>query len=46
MSNRLEWIDQEIAQLKEAGLLNRIRKIGSAQGAWLVVDGKGRGASR
>jgi glycine C-acetyltransferase len=40
MSNRLEWIDQEIAQLKEAGLLNRIRTIGSAQGAWLVVDGK------
>jgi len=26
--------------LKEQGLYNRIRTIGSAQGAWLVVDGK------
>lgn len=40
MSTRLDWIDQEISQLKEAGLLTRIRTIGSAQGAWLVVDGK------
>lgn len=40
MSNRLDWIDQEISRLKEEGLLTRIRTIGSAQGAWLVVDGK------
>ena len=40
MSHRMDWINQEIAGLKEAGLYNRIRTIGSAQGAWLVVDGK------
>ena len=25
MSNRLDWINQELAALKEAGLYNRIR---------------------
>lgn len=40
MSNRLEWIQQEIDGLKEAGLYNRIRTLSSPQGAWLVVDGK------
>ena len=40
MSHRMDWINEEIAGLKEAGLYNRIRTIGSAQGAWLVVDGK------
>ncbi|HWQ46092.1 MAG TPA: glycine C-acetyltransferase [Longilinea sp.] len=40
MSNRLNWIEEEIGQLKEAGLYNRIRTISSAQGAWLTVDGK------
>ena len=40
MSNRLDWINQELAALKEAGLYNRIRTIESPQGAWLVVDGK------
>ncbi len=40
MSHRMDWIQEEIAGLKEAGLYNRIRTIGSAQGAWLVVDGK------
>jgi glycine C-acetyltransferase len=40
MSNRLNWIEQEVSQLKEAGLYNRIRTISSAQGAWLTVDGK------
>ena len=37
---KLDWITQEIDGLKEQGLYNRIRTIGSAQGAWLVVDGK------
>lgn len=37
---RLDWIQQEIDALKEAGLYNRIRTISSPQGAWLVVDGK------
>jgi len=40
MTTRLDWIQQEIDGLKEAGLLNRIRTISSPQGAWLVVDGK------
>jgi glycine C-acetyltransferase len=40
MSTKLEWIQQELTSLKEAGLYNRIRTLASAQGAWLVVDGK------
>jgi len=40
MSNPLQWIEDEINNLKEAGLYNRIRTLGSPQGAWLVVDGK------
>jgi glycine C-acetyltransferase len=40
MSERLEWIQQELNGLKEAGLYNRIRTLGSPQGAWLTVDGK------
>jgi len=31
---------QELDGLKAQGLYNRIRTIGSPQGAWLVVDGK------
>jgi glycine C-acetyltransferase len=38
--SKLDWLNQEIEGLKEQGLYNRIRTIGSAQGAWLVVDGK------
>jgi glycine C-acetyltransferase len=38
--SKLDWLNQEIAGLKEQGLYNRIRTIGSAQGAWLTVDGK------
>jgi glycine C-acetyltransferase len=37
---KTDWIAQEIDGLKSQGLYNRIRTIGSAQGAWLVVDGK------
>ncbi|HAD07818.1 MAG TPA: 8-amino-7-oxononanoate synthase [Anaerolineaceae bacterium] len=40
MTERLAWIQQEIEGLKESGLYNRIRTIGSPQGAWLIVDGK------
>jgi len=39
MSNRLDWIQQELDAIKQAGLYNRIRTIGSPQGAWLIVDG-------
>jgi len=40
MTNRITWINEEITNLKTAGLYNRIRTIDSPQGAWLVVDGK------
>lgn len=39
MSTKLEWISDELRSLKEQGLYNNIRTIGSPQGAWLVVDG-------
>ncbi len=38
--SKIDWIQQEIDGLKQAGLYNRIRTIESPQGAWLVVDGK------
>ena len=40
MSTKLNWIDEELQSLKESGLYNQIRTLGSPQGAWLVVDGK------
>jgi glycine C-acetyltransferase len=40
MSTKLQWIQDELQNLKEAGLYNRIRTLGSPQGAWLVVDGQ------
>ncbi|MEJ5224320.1 MAG: glycine C-acetyltransferase [Anaerolineales bacterium] len=38
--SKIDWISQEIENLHQAGLYNRIRTISSPQGAWLVVDGK------
>jgi len=40
MGNRLNWIEQELDSMKQAGLFNRIRTLSSPQGPWLVVDGK------
>jgi glycine C-acetyltransferase len=40
MTEKLQWIQDELQNLHEAGLYNRIRTLGSPQGAWLVVDGK------
>jgi glycine C-acetyltransferase len=40
MTEKLTWVDEELQALHEAGLYNNIRTLGSAQGAWLVVDGK------
>lgn len=37
---KIDWIKQEIENLRSAGLYNRIRTLGSPQGAWLKVDGK------
>jgi glycine C-acetyltransferase len=38
MTAKLQWIDDELQNLKDAGLYNRIRTLSSPQGAWLVVD--------
>jgi glycine C-acetyltransferase len=38
--NKLTWLENELQSLKDQGLFNTIRTIGSAQGAWIVVDGK------
>ena len=38
--DKLNWLTTEIQSLKDQGLFNTIRTIGSAQGAWIVVDGK------
>jgi glycine C-acetyltransferase len=38
--SKTDWITQELEGLRAQGLYNRIRTIGSPQGAWLVVDGK------
>lgn len=38
--SKIDWLTQEIEGLKEQGLYNRIRTIGSAQGARILVDGK------
>ncbi len=38
--SKLDWLTQELDGLKDQGLYNRIRTIGSAQGARLVVDGR------
>jgi glycine C-acetyltransferase len=38
--SKLDWLTKEIDGLKEQGLYNNIRTIGSAQGARLMVDGK------
>jgi glycine C-acetyltransferase len=40
MSTKLKWIQEELQNLQDAGLYNRIRTLSSPQGAWLVVDGK------
>ena len=40
MSTKLKWINEELDHLKQAGLYNKIRTLGSPQGAWLIVDGK------
>jgi glycine C-acetyltransferase len=36
----LGFIDEELERLRQEGLYNRVRTIGSAQGAWIEVDGR------
>lgn len=38
--SKLQWIQDEIENLQQTGLYNRIRTLSSPQGAWLTVDGK------
>jgi glycine C-acetyltransferase len=40
MSTKLNWIKEEIQNLRDKGLYNRIRTLSSPQGAWLIVDGE------
>ena len=40
MPGKFDWIDQEMQALQAQGLRNSIRTVGSACGAWMVVDGK------
>jgi len=40
MADKLQWIHDEIQNLKDAGFYNRIRTLSFSPGAWLVVDGK------
>ncbi len=39
-TTKTSWINEEIEGLKEQGLFTNIRTLSSAQGAWLMVDGK------
>lgn len=38
--SKLDFLREEIKNLKEAGLYNNIRTISGPQGAWFVVDGR------
>src|SRR3972149_11116348 len=40
MTDKLAFLETELSTLQEQGLFNTIRTIGSAQGAWLLVDGQ------
>ena len=38
--SKTQWIEDELDGLRQAGLFNTIRTLGSPQGAWLSVDGQ------
>jgi glycine C-acetyltransferase len=40
MSTHLDWLQEELQVLGDAGLYNHIRTINSPQGAWLQVEGR------
>jgi len=40
MTDKTQWIHDELEGLRQSGLFNTIRTLGSPQGAWLVVDGQ------
>jgi glycine C-acetyltransferase len=37
---KIQWIEDELENLKQSGLYNTIRTLSSPQGAWLIVDGQ------
>jgi len=39
-NHNLDWLEAELAQLRQQGRYTHIRTLDSPQGAWLVVDGK------
>ncbi|MCB0188878.1 MAG: glycine C-acetyltransferase, partial [Caldilineaceae bacterium] len=39
-SDNLAWIEEELAQLRNAGLLTQIRTIESAMDGWVTIDGR------
>ena len=39
-NNPLAWIEEEMAKLREAGLLTNIRTIDSPMDAWVTIDGR------
>ena len=40
MAEKLQWIQNELLNLRQSGLYTQIRTLNSSQGAWLVVDGE------
>ncbi len=40
MSSKTRWIDEQISELKQAGLFNVIRTIESPMDAWVTIDGR------
>ncbi len=40
MAPHLDWLEEELQALGDAGFFNNIRTISSAQGAWLVIEGR------
>jgi glycine C-acetyltransferase len=40
MSSKTHWIDEQISELKQAGLFNVIRTIESPMDAWVTIDGR------
>ncbi|MGD8585044.1 MAG: glycine C-acetyltransferase [Chloroflexota bacterium] len=40
MPSKTQWIEEQIADLKEAGLFNVIRTIESPMDAWVTIDGR------
>ncbi len=39
-TSKIQWIEDELANLHQSGLFTNIRTLESAQGAWLRVDGQ------